>query len=327
MRVLSKVIIFMSIEFLFCGGSSFLAHAQDNPTIIAEDIHDCFIYEDYVVEGVVVSAKREKIPYKDFFHDVTNPGLLSKKERFGVFEFEVKKELIGNLKRNKITLYAISCYENRLTDIEKGDKYIFSLCSHIYKGKVFGIMGVRICRFLIRGDSFIRGLKNKPIQKGKVSDLYQAIEEVKELRSIGTITDKAELIVRGTVRDRWTTGDTLSYGLSKNIERIRLSVEECLKGDYTGDEVEFSVIYMATYNPFWKSRFPELNQGEEWLVFLKLAKEPGYYPFAGVNGMFKLEGEKLVRVNRGSRITLDRSLEEMKDVILREVQGGDGDAE
>lgn len=322
MRGLAKVIILVSIELLVFCPTVFIANAQNAATITADDIRDCCIYEDYVVEGVVVSAKWEEIPYKDFFHNVTHPRLLTKKQKFGVFELEVKKELIGTLKKSKIILYAVNSYENQLSDIEKGDKYIFSLCSHIYKGEVYGIMGVRECRFFIRGDTFVRGLRNKPIQTGKVADLYKAIEEIKEKRNLGTIIDNAELIVRGTVKDSWAINDTLSSGLNKNIVRIKLSADECLKGDFSGDEMEFSVIYMATYNPFWKSRVPELNPGEEWMVFLKWSKEPGYYPFAGVNGMFEVEGDKLIRVNRGSRITMDRSLKEMKAFISREVSGG-----
>ena len=327
MRGLARIVVFIMIELLILFPAASIANAQDAATIAADDIHDCCTYEDYVVEGVVVSVKWEEIPYKDFFHNVTHPHLLTKKQKFGVFEFEVKKGLIGRLKSSKITLYAVNSYENRLSDIEKGDEYIFSLCSHIYKGEVYGIMGVRDCRFLIQGDTFLRGFKNQPIHSGRVSDLYKAIEKIKEKRSLGTIIDEAELIVRGTVTDRWTTGDTLSIGLLKNIESIKLSVDECLKGDYTGDEIEFSAIYMATYNPFWKSRVPELNPGEEWLVFLKWAEEPGYHPFAGVNGMFEVDGGKLIRVNRGSRITIDQSLKEMRTLISHKVSRDDKDSE
>jgi len=321
MRSMPKATTFLIIGFLVLFAVVFSARTQETPTITAEDIHDCMIYEDCVVEGVVLSVKWEKIPYKDFFHDVTHPYLLSKKQKFGVFEFEVKKKLIGNLNSSKITLYSFNNYENWLSDIEEGYRYIFSLRHHIYKGVVYGIMGGLKCRFLIKGDTFLRGRKSDPIQTGRVSDLYKAIDEIKRKRSIDTITDEAELIVRGRVKERWTTDDTLSSGLNKNIEKIRLSVDEYLKGNLEDDEVEFSVIYMATYNPFWKSRFPEVTPGEEWLVFLKWAEEPGYYPFAGVNGMFKVEGDKLVRVNRASRITMDRTLEKMKNITRNEASG------
>jgi len=339
MRNISKEITSLIAGFLVFFAVVFSARTQETQTITADDIHDCMIYEDYVVEGVVVSIKIERIPLKDFFDNVTNPFFLKMKQMFMIIELELEKALIGCLNKDRITLYGLNASDNWLYDIEEGEKYIFSLLRKYYEGEIYSrdgedvreykgyIYGIKTsdkCRFLIKGDTFLRGRKSDPIQTGRVSDLYKAIDEIKRKRSIETVTDEAELIVRGNLREKWTTKDTLSNGLNKNIVRIRLKVDECLKGNIEEGEVEFSVIYMASYNPFWKAEVPHVNTGEEWLVFLKWAEEPGYYPFAGVNGMFKVEENKLIRDNR---IIMEKSLNEMKAVISKEEWEGDNDAE
>jgi len=304
-------------------------------TITTKDIYSDYINKAYVVEGVIQSPKLKWILHEEYNPYTTHPALLGKKTQIVEIEFTIENVLIGDLEKKYVTLIGLggrlySGGKTRdLSELETGDKIIIPL-RYIPKGmyesgeKLF-ITGCDNSRFLIKGDTFIRGRKSEPIQTGKVADLYKAIEEIKKMRSIEAITEKAELIVQGKVKNRWTTEDTLSNGLSKHIERVELEIESLFKGNLNNNTVVFSIIIMASYNPPWKTSVPiHINPGEDWIVFLKWAEEPGYYPFAGVNGMFRLKGDKAIRDNRKP---VDNSLKAIKAAISRGISGGDKNAE
>lgn len=316
------------VAFLFSQADIIDLEAQ---TITAEDIYESFIYEDYIVEGVIQSINLEWILHEEYNPYITHPALLGEKTQVVKIEFAVDSLLIGTLNKREIILLG----KNReaggkssyLLDLKEGDRLIIPiryLNKGDYKtGNKYLLVGWNSSRFLIKENLFERGLKSDPIQTGKVKDLYKAIEEIKRRRSIRTITNKSDLIVRGKVINKWITEDTFSSGKTKNIERIRIAVDTCFKGNIENDSIEFSSIKMAIYNPPWKTPVPAIKRGEDWLVFLKWAEEPGYYPFAGLNGMFKIKSDKLIRDNR---IVMERDLQEVKSIIFQEISGGDEDA-
>jgi len=322
-----KTITFLIAGFLVLFAVVFSARTQETPTITAEDIYDSFIYEDYVVEGTIKSIELKWVLHEEYNPYISNPALIGKKTQVVEIGFSISRVLIGDIKVKDVILIGKNRHAGRknsyLLDLKKNDRMIIPIRyvdKGAYKtGEKFQMVGWDSSRFIITDDSFLRGLKDDPIQNGNVSDLYNSLEEIKNMRSTSSITKKAELIVQGFVIDKWVTDDTLSTGRLKYIERIRLSVNSFLKGESDRKTIEFSILTMAGYNPFWRRRFTEINEGEEWIVFLKWAEEPGYYPFAGINGMFKVEGDKLVRDNR---IIMEKSLNEMKAVIRNEVPEG-----
>ncbi|MBD3425219.1 MAG: hypothetical protein GF417_12350 [Candidatus Latescibacteria bacterium] len=300
-------------------------------TITAEDIYESIIYEDYVVQGVIESINMKWILHEEYNPYITHPALLGKKTQIVEINFNIDKVLIGALDKKKITLVGKNQTAGGMTsfllELKEGDRMIIPI-KYLNKGEYksgnkYLLVGWNSSRFLITENYFKRGLKSDPIQTGKMEDLYKAIEEIKEKRSITDIAQEAELIARGTVINKRTTNDTLQSGTSKEIVKIQLDDFECLKGKLNGDMLEFSIIYMSRYNPPWKMRVPlHINSGEDWLVFLKWAEEPGYYPFAGLNGMFKIEDNKLIRDNR---IVIKKDLKEVKSIIMEAKAGSDKD--
>jgi len=302
-------------------------------TITAEDIYEEYIYKDYVVEGTILSTMHKKILHEEFNPYTNHPSLIGKKVRIIQIGLKIINVLIGDLDINTLVLVGNDgCLYSggktrELFGLEIGDTIIIPLRDinkGIYKSEEkLLITGWDSSRFVIKGNTFLRGKKNNPIQKGKTKDLYRAIGEIRKKRSIESITAQAEVIARGKIKSKWTTKDTLSSGFSKNIVRMKLEIDDCFKGDTGSDELEFSVVYRPYYEPFWRAEVPHVNVGEDWLVFLKWAEEPGYYPFAGVNGMFKIEDDKLIRDNR---IVMKKKIQDVKTIIMQEMSGGGEDA-
>jgi len=124
------------------------------------------------------------------------------------------------------------------------------------------------------------------------------------------------------VLDSWKVEEQTEEGITKRIIRTRLDVYDVLKGTVEESSISISTIRKGFYSPEWRMRVPDLKIGEEWILFLKSADEPGYYPFAGVNGLFLVEGDDLYR-NNNSRILLHISPEELEAKVRLALEGGE----
>ena len=80
-------------------------------------------------------------------------------------------------------------------------------------------------------------------------------------------------------------------------------VDSTMKGKVKDYSIIISMINVGLYEPSWRTRVSDMHIGEEWIAFLKYAEEPGYYPFAGVNGLFMIKGDKLIRNNNNQLAT------------------------
>ena len=130
-----------------------------------------------------------------------------------------------------------------------------------------------------------------------MKDLYKAFDELNAERSIETLVKKADLIARGTVEKTWREKEDIEHGTPKKLSKAKININRILKGKLDNNKIIITMIARNHYNSLWQTNTPSLKVGEEWFLFLKWADEPGYYPFAGVNGMFKIAGDRLIRRN------------------------------
>jgi len=88
-------------------------------------------------------------------------------------------------------------------------------------------------------------------------------------------------------------------------------IDELHKGNTDGKkEIEFRMILGGPYWPAWRQKVPIMRKGQQYYVFLK-NDEIGYYPFAGINGCFKIEGENLIYDNRVDYQRTKKALDQM----------------
>jgi hypothetical protein len=285
-------------------------------------LEEVFRYADLVVEGVIEKITKVTVPQEDYL-----PGIVGGAIPMAIMDFRIDTVLVGyqTAKNIEIVANALTYPSKYHFDFVEGDRYILSLKLPTI-GKLFepGRYLVRsdYAKFLIHGSSWIQGEKIKPTAEGQLKELYDILEKVQRDRSIERLTEQAELIVRGKVMDVCEGTEKDANGRDKHITRIELAVQSAMKGAIKADSVVVSMISIGDYEPSWRTRVPDMHKGEEWIMFLKSADEPGYYPFAGVNGLFLVEGDDLYR-NNNSRILLHFSPEELEAQVNQAVKGGE----
>lgn len=320
LRDIVRLLVITACTLIVTAGNS----AEPVDTLKVEDVYESFIDEDFVVEGTVESIVKQKIPRKDFAPSISSDErILNRLIPMARVTFKVSRVLIGELDKSEITVVGMdACSQDYAFDLEVGDRYLLAL-RFTDRGK-FNIGGTYILRrddsrFLIEGDRWFRGKKNDFMGTGRLADLYRAIEEIEKMRRIDYLAHEADLIVRGTVRDAWNEDEGTETGQTMHVRNIKLQLSAVMKGTLEGDVFTFQMLPYVNYRPPWYKLVSVVSTGEEWIVFLKWIPEIGYYPFAGRNGMFKIEDDRLIRDNH---LVLKQAPENLEEAIVQAVSGG-----
>lgn len=279
-----------------------------------ETLEETFLYSDLVIDGVVETIMTLKVPARQF---IPNSGAVGPDIPVAVILFKVNRVLAGYTQPDHIKIVAtVSKSYHNYFDMAEGDRYILSL--HYGGGKESFFYKKYISRmtherFFIKDSRWFQGRKDRPLAEGELSDLYAFIEEVARERSIENLTRQADLIVGGKVIDVWEENDLTDDG-GKPMQMVRLGIESIMK---SAIEIDSTVLTIANVGPdesFRSIGLPDMHLGEEWIVFLKYSDETGYYPFAGVNGLFMVEGDTLIR-NNYNRLVADISPSQLENRI------------
>ena len=277
------------------------AACNGQATIDVGDVLEDLLYADLVVEGEVCGISKIIVPHGDFLPSAPHGPDLP----FAEICFKVKSVLVGDWQEEFVPLIGLISYtEGYHFDLEEGRRYILALRLHHGGGGIFAttryILKQDSARFLLEKDTFTRGCKKRPMQKGMLGDLYAAIRKINERRSVEYMSKEAEVIVRGIIEDVRESYETSYSGEEYQLQNVTLAVKSVLKGDIDEDVLAIKMILKGQYNPVWRTKVPEMNRGEEWYAFLKCNDNIGYYPFAGVNGLFRVEGDMLIRDNHNT---------------------------
>ncbi len=129
--------------------------------------------------------------------------------------------------------------------------------------------------------------------------------------AIEPLVEAAGLIVVGTMQSSSTLEEPGTVSVSWEMK-----VTDVLNGSYSGDVIEFHMVTKGAF-PDWAVPVPRsASPGETWIVFLR-ERQSGFIPFAGLNGMLKVEGEKLIydnavdhRLTRSQVTSIVRSIQD-----------------
>lgn len=281
-------------------------------TITDSDLIEDYEYADIVLKGQVEEITEEIIPSESLTPPVTGFNYHIAKIRFRVLDV-----LVGEWSERYLPLIALSHSTEVEFDMKTGNTYIISARYSEYGSYCHGgifILRQASSRFLIEGDRWTRGSLKNPISEGEIEDLYFAIGRIKQNRSVESLVQRADLIMRGEISDIAKDLSLSDDGIMKDIDKVTINIRSLIKGEYESNSIEIKMIGTGSYRPDWRQRVPEIHKGEEWIIFLQFRDDVGFYPFAGVNWMFQIKNGKVIR-NNNNEIDLKKNPDEFEAAL------------
>lgn len=283
---------------------SSVAFSQGEQKATDLGLEKSFIYSDLVVEGVVEKITTIAVPMENYAPGVPGPNI-----PVATILFKLNRVLLGCPQPDCIEIFSvISKTNHNYFDMAEGDRYILSLHygggkrESFFSGKFISRMTPE--RFFIEDSRWFQGRKDQPIAEGDLRGLYVAVERAAAERSLEVLTRRADLIVRGKVVATAGADSSMSEEDESGIQRVTLAIQSVVKGDVKNDSIVLSLqTKYGVRRLSWGVLVPSMHVGEEWIAFLKYADDPGFYPFAGVNGLFLVKGDGIIRDNWNEMVT------------------------
>jgi hypothetical protein len=149
-------------------------------------------------------------------------------------------------------------------------------------------------RYVRKADSWRSGPTPRGDRAFADSALRQKVAEV----SIDRVTEQADLVFVGTVESMSESTFSGPDGSTAAQLTVMFAVDEVRKGVSTATQVPVAMLTAGMYLPAWRKHVPNgFEVGQRWLCFLK-KNEVGWYPFAGSNGLLRVEADQLIYDNR-----------------------------
>ncbi len=250
--------------------------------------YDPLLYTQLIVRGTIEDTQLEDIRRGDW--GSTPRGLEDGRRTIRVLRFRIREVLKGVFNQNHISV-AMSLGGLDTGSLMVGDERI--LCLHFKKSLKGGSYFLRSGGGIFAPSTGGRWIRQRGAEAFSLSELRARIGTGK----MEHVVREAEIIAVGTIKSR-----NMSPMTSPNNERLdvieyTLQIEQLLKGNVR-DQVTFKTIEKGLYSPDWRVFVPAgMKPGERWYVFLKKGTV-GYYPFAGTNGLLKIEGQNLIYNNQ-----------------------------
>lgn len=125
-----------------------------------------------------------------------------------------------------------------------------------------------------------------------------------ELRSkiaavdVDHVAMEAELIIDAIVESADTSDFYGPDSSAAEMLTVTFKIQSIQKGSFPGEMIEMKGLMSGMYLPAWRKHIPRsFVAGQRWMCFLK-KNDVGWYPFAGTNGLLRIENEVLIYDDR-----------------------------
>jgi hypothetical protein len=175
----------------------------------------------------------------------------------------------------------------------------------------------------MKGGSYtVTGDQGRFRQDGEVwvnqarAEMKMTVDEIRQIArkaSLESMVKEADVVGCGTIEEV----KPHQSGPVRGLELVTMRTEELWKGTSGSDRVAFRVVRKNGFDLSWYAPAPEMHVGEKWLFFLK-RDDDGFYPFAGTNGLLRVEGDYLIVANRLKHgLSRTRFVERVKQEVGR----------
>lgn len=243
------------------------------------------LYSDLVVRGTVTSLSETEVLISDLWMDASE--LRSKlppwKTKLVSVTLQVTEVLRGNILSGEQTFLVWDETSEAHSAYTVGAEML--ICSYYHRVLKMYYQTTAYGRYARDGlnwrtEQTIRGQRTFTD-----ADLRAKISSM-ELREV---VSNAELIVEGVVESVKKTTVFGPDSSSAELTMITMRVGTTRKGAFADDAITVNALTGGLYLPAWATHVPQsFEPGQRWLCFLK-RNEMGWYPFAGTNGLLRIE--------------------------------------
>ena len=143
-----------------------------------------------------------------------------------------------------------------------------------------------------------QGWRSGPTPSGDRTFADGDVRNIVEETAIQTVASNAELVVEGVIESMSTERVYGPDSTSADLVTLTLQVDDVKKGSVAENPLPIIILTRGIYWPEWRREVPRsYSVGQRWLCFLR-KNELGWYPYAGSNGLFRIEGAKLIYADR-----------------------------
>lgn len=247
------------------------------------------LYSDRVLRGTVLAISLTEVSVNALYHSVETPpnGSDFKVTRI-VVTLRVLEVLRGAVFLDDAAFLVVDDVSEANQAYAIGNEMVVCMKYHRFLATYYqtGPYG----RYLREGKEW----HSEKTPRGQRSFTDAHLREQIKSMDLSHVSAEAELILQGRVR---SVVESAVYGpdsVAANMVTVRLEIETVQKGTFAHDEIEVVGLTSGLYLPAWRKHIPRsFAIGQLWLCFLK-KNEVGWYPFAGVNGLLRIEGNSLV---------------------------------
>lgn len=255
------------------------------------DYKDELVYSDLVVVGIIRDLTPELVPVQEFM-----PGDPRENVSFRITtaRLEIGEVLRGSFEKRTMSVV--------IPGGHPGDRVGLAHLSYNYEIGDTVILSLMFWEFMKGGSFILRSDKGRYLKQGDrwVNQAQENISlTMKDVRMVVRAAHPTMLLEKADVVGIGRVSSIESVEMDGvEVDRITVQLSTTWKGGLEGKRLTFRIARRGGLALDWWRPVPEVVAiGEEWIIFLKKDSK-GYYPFAGTNGLLKVEGQDLILNDR-----------------------------
>lgn len=304
MTVFGRGCFIAGIVALLVGAAS--ASAQSLPTAARREFQD-LLRADAILRGAILSVKADYVPAGEVAPQWPGKGYME----LSVVTLDVREVIWGGISRGSPFTFLVEMGNSGLrVNYAVGQEVIVGLRyrSQFQGGTYFG--GSRESLFILEDAEWVR--------QGHVTNRTFSLDEIRAILSpyrFEVIAESADIVVVGVVtRAHEGRVTNPSDGGTGRVWTVGIALDEVLKGNVVPDTLTFEMFGGGYYWPRWAEVTPgRIEEGTRYCAFVKRI-ENQLYSAGGVNGFFKVEGNRLVR----NELPLPATLDSLRTLVENE---------
>ena len=248
------------------------------------------LYYDLVVRGTIVEVEDFEVTEADLWMDP--PEIAEITGNNVKMASRVKLEVLEVMRGpnvGQMTDIIVPTYRPQYnTRYEQGDELI--LCANYHPGIGSYFLKSTYGKYIYKNQKWLCEGNARGNRYFTDSEIRQQIMSM----SLDNVITEAELIIDGTIESIETGWFESPSGSGADMVTLGIRVQHIHKGQYSDPKITVVMLTAGIYLPEWRKHVPRgYAEGQEWLLFLRNGPL-GWYPFAGTNGLLRVETNQLI---------------------------------